>query len=118
MSLESDLQALTRAVLTLNSNLSGLLGLTQGGTPAPAPEPQEPPRTGALKTPEEAIEGLLEPTKADVIAALKALQEVSGSPGVKALLDEHGVRNVGGLPQESYGRVIEQARALVRALVS
>jgi len=114
MSIEQDIQALTGAINTLNANILQLLG---GEAKAPAPEPQ--PKAKKVKpaiTPEEAMDKLLEPTKGEVIAALKALQEAAGSSGVQALLSEHGVRNVGALPADLYSRVIEQATSLARTM--
>lgn len=125
MSIENELRALTDAVEALNSNLKVIIGALPGvglvPTPAaeiapadPAPEPTK--AKGKKAKPAPAEEPPAAATKADVIAALKDLQSVAGPAGVKALLDEHGARNVGGLPEADYGRVIEQAAALVSTM--
>lgn len=123
MSIENELRALTDAVEALNHNLKVMLGgnyrvVSTAPELEPTEDPAPAPKAKKAKpiTPEEAIDKLMAPTKGEVIEALKQLQSVAGPAGVKALLDEHGARNVGGLAAADYGRVIEQAAALATTL--
>lgn len=108
MTLEVQIEQLNDSLRVLNDNMVELMRRLGASTEQAPEEPKAKPRKAKPKAEEPEIE--TKPTGKDtLIEALKQLQTVAGASAVKALLDEHGARNVGSLPTDLYAEVASQA---------
>ena len=109
MTIEAKLDELIGAVRALNDTMYEVKQAVAGGVASAPPVEKETPdaEPAAPATPAPTDQ----PTKQDVVAALKALEEAKGRDAVVGLLKSHGARNLTTLEEEKYSAVIEEAAA-------
>lgn len=111
MSLEDNINRLNATLELVSESLQQILQQLSGAVPDTTAPADDEPAPKARKAKAKAAPKPEPETgsKDTLIAALKDLQAAAGAGAVRALLDEHGARNVGGLPEDKYAEVAAAA---------
>ncbi|MEM8575542.1 MAG: hypothetical protein AAGF48_13005 [Pseudomonadota bacterium] len=113
MSLEQQVAALAAAQAKTNEHLVTIAELLAGGpapVPAnddkPAPKPKAAPKKAAPK-PEAAVEKTFDDVRAAFLAYQSIHGKEKGKDVVRAVTGIKDLRNIGGVPEDKFGAVID-----------